>query len=183
MKSVQVDGDGPAWAMRLIRHTMAEADVDDGGAPLEHVSVHWEERPRFLYSDGLSYNDPEDTIIIHAGGSHKDQVWVTLHECAHVIVGTGHQHSKTFFRHAYPLYLKHGLRPAYFVWRDAFHIDALAVAEEMGYTRIAGRLRNMREQYKRNFRKYAIDAAMIEDDMKGFRLVGKLLLPQGDTHV
>jgi len=183
MKTVQVTGNAPGWAMRLIRQTMADADVDDDAAPLTHVTVQWIERPRFLYSDGLSYNDPDDTIIIHAGGSHKDHVWVVLHECAHVIVGTGHQHSKTFFRYAYPLYLKHGLTPAFFVWRDAYHLDALAVAEEMGWTRIAGRLRNMREQYKQNFRKYAVDTATIEDYMHGFRLVGKLLLPEGDVSV
>jgi hypothetical protein len=181
MLTVQVEGNGPAWAMRLIRHTMAEADVDDGGSPLTHVTVHWEERPRFLHSDGLSYNEPFDTIEIHAGGSHKDRVWVVLHECAHVIVGTGHGHNKHFFRYAYPLYLKHGIQPAYFIWRDAYYIDALNVADEMGYTRITGRLRNMRERYLRNFTKYSQENAQVQDDMKGFKLIGKLLLPQGDN--
>ena len=178
MRRVKVTGNAPAWAMRLITHTMCEADVDDGDVPLRHVYVEWEERPRYLHSDGLSYNDPRDTIIIHAGGSHKDRVWVVLHECAHVIVGTGHGHDKAFFRYAYPLYIKAGLTPAYFVWRDAFYVDALRVAEEMGWTRIAGRLWHMRDRYLRNFRKYSEENAQVQDDMQGFKVVGKLLVPR-----
>lgn len=180
MQTVQVDGDGPAWAMRLIRHTMCDADVDFGGAPLERVTVQWHERPRYLHSDGMSYNTPNDVIVIHAGGSHKDRVWVVLHECAHVIVGTGHGHNKHFFRYAYPLYLKAGITPAYFVWRDAYYIDALNVADEMGYTRITGRLRNMRDRYMSSYRKYSNENAQVAEDMKGFKVIGKLILPKGE---
>lgn len=177
MRAVQVDGNGPAWAMRLIKHTVCDADVDDDDSPLTSVTVQWEDRPRFFHSDGLSYNNPQNTIIIRAGGSHKDQVWVVLHECAHVIVGTGHGHNKHFFRCAYPLYLKQGITPAYFVWRDAYYVDALRVAEEMGWTRITGRLWHMRDRYMANYRKYSKENAQVEDDMQGFKLVGKVWVP------
>ena len=116
-------------------------------------------------------------MVIHAGGSHKDRVWVVLHECAHVIIGCGHGHDKWFFRYAYPLYIKAGITPAYFVWRDAFYIDALNVADEMGYTRITGRLRNMRTRYLSSFTKYSKENAQVQEDMHGFKPVGKLMLP------
>ena len=178
MRNVTVVGDtAPSWAMRLIRNTLAEADVVDLQNPLQRLTVQWHERPRFLHSDGLTYNDPEDVMVINAGGSHKDQVWVVLHECVHVIIGTGHAHDKWFFRYAYPLYLHHGIQPAYFVWRDAFYVDALRVAEEMGWTRITGRLWHMRDRYLANFRKYAKENAQVEDDMAGFKLKGKIWLP------
>lgn len=177
MQNVEVVGDGPDWAMRLIRHTLADADVDASDAPLTKVTVQWHERPRFLHSDGLTYNQPEDVIVINAGGSHKDRVWVVLHECAHVIVGTGHAHNKHFFRCAYPLYIKHGITPAYFVWRDAFYVDALHVAEEMGWTRITGRLWRMRDKYMAGYRKYSKENAQVEVDMAGFRLIGKVWVP------
>ena len=164
--------------MRLIERTMAEADIDDGGSPLEHVTVQWHERPRFLHSDGLSYNTPEDTIVVHAGGSHKDQVWLVLHECSHIIVGTGHAHNKYFFRYAYPLYLKAGITPAYFVWRDAYYVAALDVADEMDWGRITGRLRSMRARYMSGYSKYSKENAQVEDDMHGFKLIGKLLVPK-----
>src|SRR5580700_7586554 len=170
MQNVEVVGNAPSWAMRLIKNTLSEADVEDIGNPLQTLTVEWVERPRFLHSDGLTYNNPEDRMVIHAGGSHKDQVWVVLHECVHAIIGTGHGHNKWFFRYAYPLYLKQGLTPAYFVWRDAYHLPALDVAEEMGWTRIAGRLRNMRPRYLRNFYKYSKENAQVEDDMRGFKL-------------
>jgi hypothetical protein len=179
MRDIEVVGNAPPWAMRLIKHTLCEADVEDIGNPLKRVTVEWNNRPRYLHSDGLTYNDPKDVIVINAGGSHKDQVWVVLHECVHAIIGCGHGHDKWFFRYAYPLYLHHGIQPAYFVWRDAFYVAALDVADEMGWTRITGRLRNMRERYMRNFRKYSKENAQVEDDMKGFKLVGKLVLPQG----
>jgi hypothetical protein len=178
MNAVQVVGDAPAWAMRLITHTLADADVEDDSNPLALVTVQWVERPRFLHSDGVTYNDPTDTIRINAGGSHKDQVWVVLHECVHTIIGTGHGHDKWFYRYAYPLYLKAGITPAYFVWRDAFYVAALDVADEMGWTRITGRLRNMRGRYMANFRKYSKENAQVEDDMRGFKVIGKLLVPK-----
>jgi F420-0:gamma-glutamyl ligase-like protein len=49
----------------------------------------------------------------------------------------------------------------------------------MGWTRITGRLRNMRTRYMSNFRKYAKENAQVEDDMKGFKVIGKLLVPKG----
>ena len=164
--------------MRLIKQTLCEADVDDSSSPITKVTVQWEERPRWLQSDGLTYNTPDDRIVIHAGGSYKDQVWVVLHECSHVIVGTGHDHNKHFYRCAYPLYLKHGLTPAYFVWRDGYYVDALRVAEEMGWTRITGRLWRMRDRYLQGFRKYSAGNAQVQTDMQGFRLIGKLLVPK-----
>ena len=183
MQQVEVVGDAPFWAMRLIRQTLADADVEDIQNPLQRLTVQWHERPRYLHSDGLTYNDPTDVMVITAGGSHKDQVWVVLHECVHTIIGCGHGHDKWFFRYAYPLYLKAGISAAYFVWRDAYYVDALNVADEMGYTRITGRLRNMRERYLRSFTKYSKENAQVQDDMRGFKVRGKLLVPKGNDDV
>jgi hypothetical protein len=63
------------------------------------------------------------------------------------------------------------------VWRDAYYVDALNVADEMGYTRITGRLRAMRDRYMRSFTKYSKENAQVQEDMKGFKLVGKIWLP------
>ena len=68
MRHVKVVGDAPPWAMRLIKQTLCEADVDDSSSPITKVTVQWEERPRWLQSDGLTYNTPDDRIVIHAGG-------------------------------------------------------------------------------------------------------------------
>lgn len=162
--------------MRLMRSVLCAADEPLPGITIDatddlfHVQVNWRENLRHDYSTGLAFNDPEDTISIVAGTNYKEQVWVVLHECSHVIVGCGHLHDRWFYRYLFPLCVKHGIAPAYFVWREAGHVDAIKVAEELGWGRVAGRIRALE----------ALDPGgtpILKSDMKGFKLTGKLWTP------
>lgn len=147
----------PAWAVLLAREVLTQARWSEqriealrlgwrvSRAPWERMT--WKERGlvsgdperaaklqrRPTRSSGVAYPG-SDRLVVTAGSELVDQRLVLLHELAHLLVGPGHHHDRTFWRRAWGLYLADGqVSVAYALHREgAYREMALRVAVTLG---------------------------------------------------
>lgn len=132
----------PDWARELLTDVLLEYRY-----PFP-VRVTWRTAER-MDSSGLTsesqWRGAPTVVHVSAGTWAYDQRHVLLHETAHVIAGCEHAHDYDYYRTLYPMLFAHGITPGYAIWRESSGCggtrNALDVAEDMGYSRIAARLR------------------------------------------
>jgi len=129
----------PRWARNLVRRVLK-----DYGSEIPLMEIRWRTNKRRFHTTGTSCTLVHSgvwVVTITQGTDLQDCRWALLHELAHVLVGLNDTHSRAFHRFAFAMYPQYDLSPGFSIWREANSRFAMPAAEDLGYYRIAARLR------------------------------------------
>ena len=133
----------PRWARNLVRRVLM-----DYGSEIPLMEIRWRTNKKRFQTTGTACTLVHSgvwVITITQGTDKQDCRWALLHELAHVLVGLNDTHSREFHRFAFALYPNYGISAGYGIWREANSRFCLVAAEDLGYHRIAARIRYLTE--------------------------------------